>query len=68
LTASLEEVRKWQLTFTVLARVASSAVGSATVRLGRTKQDRVVGVSLNVLLEILGALECLSTKVALMRL
>jgi hypothetical protein len=43
-------------------------VGSATVRLGRTKQNRVVGVSLDVLLEILGALESLSAKVALVRL
>jgi hypothetical protein len=43
-------------------------VGSATVRLGRTKQDRVVGVSFDVLLEILRAFERLATEVALMRL
>ena len=41
---------------------------TATVRLGRAKQDRVIGVSLDVLLQILRALESLSTKVALVRL
>jgi hypothetical protein len=43
-------------------------VGAATVRLGRTEQNRVVGVSFDVLLEILGAFERLSAKVALVRL
>jgi hypothetical protein len=38
------------------------------VRVGRTKEHRVIGVSLYVLLEILRSLESLSTEVALMRL
>jgi hypothetical protein len=43
-------------------------VGAATVRLGRTEQNRVIGVGFDVLLEILRAFERFSTKVALMRL
>lgn len=54
--------------FAVLARVASSSVRSATVGLGRAEENRVIGVSLDVLLEILRALECLATEVAFMRL
>ena len=41
---------------------------SATVRFGRAQQNRVISVSLHVLLQILRALECLSAEVALMRL
>ena len=43
-------------------------MGPATVRLRRTKQDRVIRVSLHVLLEILGALKCLAAEIALVRL
>jgi hypothetical protein len=43
-------------------------VGAATVRLGRTEQNRIVGVSFDVLLKILRAFECLSAEIALMRL
>jgi hypothetical protein len=38
------------------------------VRVGGTKKDRVISVSLDVLLQILRSLERLATKVALMRL
>jgi hypothetical protein len=38
------------------------------VRVGRAEEDRVIGVGLNVLLEILRSLESLATEVALMRL
>jgi hypothetical protein len=38
------------------------------VRVGRAKEDRVIGVGLDVLLEILRSLESLATEVALMRL
>jgi hypothetical protein len=41
---------------------------STTVGLGRTKQNRVVGVGLDVLLEILGPLKGLAAKVAFVRL
>jgi hypothetical protein len=40
-------------------------VSTATVGLGRAKQDRVIGVSLDVLLQILRALESLAAEVAL---
>ena len=56
------------LTLSVLAWVALAAVGTATVGLGGAKQDRVVGVGLDVLLQILGALESLAAEVALVRL
>lgn len=55
------------LTFAIL-RIPSSSVWPATVRLGRTKENRVIGVGLHVLLEILGTLESLAAEVALMRL
>jgi hypothetical protein len=38
------------------------------VRVGRAEEHRVIGVGLNVLLEILRSLESLATEVALMRL
>jgi hypothetical protein len=38
------------------------------VRVGRAKEHRVIGMSLDVLLEILRSLESLATEVALMRL
>jgi hypothetical protein len=38
------------------------------VRVGGAKEDRVIGVSLDVLLKILRSLERLATEVALMRL
>ena len=59
---------KWCLTFAVLARVAASAVRAATIRLGRAKQDGVISVGLDVLLQILRALESFAAEVALMRL
>lgn len=40
----------------------------AHVRVGRAKEYRVIGMSLDVLLQILGSLEGLATEVALMRL
>jgi hypothetical protein len=52
----------------VLAWVALAAVGTATVRLWGAEQDRVVGVGLDVLFQILGTLESLAAKVALVRL
>jgi hypothetical protein len=56
------------LTFAVLALIPSRAVGSTTVGLWRTQENRVIGVSLDVLLEILRTLESFTAKVALMRL
>lgn len=56
------------LTFPVLAGVALGSVGAAAVGLWRAQQNRVVGVRLDVLLEILGALEGLAAEVALVRL
>ena len=56
------------LTFTALTWVASCAVRAATVGLGGAKQDRVVGVCLDVFLQILGALKSLTAEVALVRL
>jgi hypothetical protein len=58
--------RESVLTFAVLALIASSAVRSATVRLGRTQENRVIGVRLDVLLEILRTLESFTAEVALM--
>jgi hypothetical protein len=52
--------------FAVLAGIALSAMGAAAVGLWWAEQDGVVGVSLDVLLEILGALEGLAAEVALM--
>jgi hypothetical protein len=59
---------KGVLTLSVLAWVALAAVGTATVGLWGAKQDRVVGVGLDVLFQILGALESLAAEVALVRL
>jgi hypothetical protein len=56
------------LTLSVLAWVALAAVGTATVGLWGAKQDRVVGVGLDVLFQILGTLESLAAEVALVRL
>ena len=56
------------LTFTVLTWIAAGTVGTTTVWLGRAKQDRVIGVSLNMFLQILRSLERLTAEVALMRL
>jgi hypothetical protein len=56
------------LTFSVLAWVTLGAVRTASVRLWRAKQNRVVSVSFHVLLEILRTLESLAAEVALMRL
>jgi hypothetical protein len=50
-----------------LVTIARASV-LAHVRVGRAKKDRVIGVSLDVLLEILRSLECLATEVALVRL
>lgn len=41
---------------------------TATVGLGRAEQNRVIGVSLNVLLQILRTLESLPAEIALVRL
>ena len=41
---------------------------SATIRLGRAKKDRVIGVSLDMLLEILRTLEGLTAEITLVRL
>jgi hypothetical protein len=57
-----------RLTFTALALVTGGARVAATVGLGRAKQHRVVGVSLDVLLEILRPLEGFAAEVALVRL
>ena len=38
------------------------------VRLRRAKQNGVIGMGLDVLLEILGSFECLAAEVALVRL
>jgi len=54
--------------FTVLASESSGSMRSAAVGLGRPKQNRVVSVRLNVLLQILGTLEGFAAEVALMRL
>jgi len=54
--------------FAVLALIASSAVRSAAVGLRRTQENRVIGVGLDVLLEVLRTLESFTTEVALMRL
>lgn len=56
------------LTFAALSLVAGGARVAATIRLGRAKENRVVGVRLYMLLEILGALEGLAAEVALVRL
>jgi hypothetical protein len=56
------------LTFAVLARISSCAVRSAAVGLGRAQQNRIIGVSLDVLLQILRALKSFAAEVALMRL
>jgi hypothetical protein len=56
------------LTFSVLAWVTLGAVRTTSVRLWRAKQNRVIGVSLHVLLEILRTLESLAAEVALVRL
>lgn len=47
---------------------AVAAVEALAVLVGRADEDRVVGVSLDVLLEILGPLEALSAEVALVGL
>jgi len=61
-------VKDDRLTLTsVLITTTCSAV-LRTVGLGRPKQDRVIGVSLDMLLEILRALESLAAEVALVRL
>jgi hypothetical protein len=43
-------------------------VRSAAIRLGRTKKDRVIGVGLDVLLEILRTLEGFAAEITLVRL
>jgi hypothetical protein len=53
--------------FAALTLVAGGAGVAATIGLGRAKQYRVVGVSLDVLLEILRALESFAAEVALVR-
>lgn len=59
-------MREGLRTFSILAWVALR--GAATVGLWRAQQDRIVSVSLHVLLQILGSLESLAAEVALMRL
>jgi hypothetical protein len=54
--------------FSILTRVALSPMWTATVRLGRAKQDRVISVRLDMLFEILGTLERLAAEVAFVRL
>lgn len=65
LEVSREELTLCRLTLLVV--VAGRSV-LTHVRVGRAKKNRVIGVSLDVLLEILGSLESLATEVALMRL
>ena len=65
-----KEASRGELTLcrlTLLVVVAGRSV-LTHVRVGRAKENRVVGMSLDVLLEILGSLEGLATEVALMRL
>lgn len=64
------EVSRGELTLcrlTLLVVVAGSSV-LTHIRVGRAKEYRVIGVSLDVLLEILRSFESLATEVALMRL
>lgn len=48
--------------------IATAAAMGGSVRLRRAKQYRVIGMGLDVLLEILRSLECLTAEVALVRL
>lgn len=54
--------------FTVLTWVALGSMGTATVGLRRAEQDRVIGMCLDMLFQILGAFKGLATEVALVRL
>lgn len=57
------------LTFSSLALISAAGTSMAlAIGLGRAQKNGVVGVSLDMLLEILGSLESLATEVALMRL
>jgi hypothetical protein len=56
------------LTLSSLSLIASAASMTLAARLRRAQEDGVVGVRLDVLLQVLWAFEGLPTKVALMRL
>lgn len=60
----------WALTFVVnlTARVAGGRILAGAAWLGRAQQDRVVGVGLDVLLEVLRPLERFAAEIALVRL
>ena len=56
------------LTLSWVLLVAAATPMRRPVRLRRAKQNGVIGMGLDVLLEILGPFECLTAEVALVRL
>ena len=56
------------LTLSCVLLVATATPMRRPVRLRRAKQNGVIGMGLNVLLEILGPFECFAAEVALVRL
>lgn len=64
----MTEQMEGRRTFARLAWIAGWAMRSTTVGLGRAKQNGIIGVGLDMLLEILGTLEGLAAEIALVRL
>lgn len=68
-TGRMNEDHVWELlTFAVLSRVALGTLRTTAIRLWRAEQHGIIGVSLDVFLQILGAFESFTAEVALVRL
>lgn len=68
LAENIEGKSKGRRTFAVLSLIGLGTVWTATVRLRGAEQDGIIGMRLDVFLQVLGAFESFTAEVAFVRL